>query len=344
MGWETVPLAGSLGNYRDDWDRLNATLYRSQPFFDSRFIEPMLKFFATGEERLCVHSQHGEIDGLLILTPRRTGIWSLFTPSQMQIVPILLKDSALLHSLIKVLPSFTISVEFLRQDPLLTPFNKNVNALEIIHQSQALTITVTITNQFSDYWSLRSKNLKKNHHRHFKRQKKNFQSMRLGCHETPDSIHEAVNRYGIMESRGWKGWQGTSLNPNNKQGACYAELMEHFAESDNASVYELYFDDLMVASRLCVLNSVMLIILKTTYHEDLAEYAPGQLLLHAVLEKEFLRQRVKAVEFYTNATPDQVSWSTDQRLINNVTLFRHSLLKHAYLFKRSLRQNSIIKK
>ncbi|WP_172452622.1 GNAT family N-acetyltransferase [Chromatium okenii] len=140
-----------------------------------------------------------------------------------------------------------------------------------------------------------------------------------------------------LESQGWKGLQGTSIHANNIQGAFYAQLMKEFAVSGNASVYELYFNDTLVASRLCIFNSEMLIILKTTYAEEFSEYAPGRLLLYAVIEREFAQKRVKKIEFYTNANQDQISWSTEQRYIQHITLFRHSLLKKAYQAKNVIR-------
>lgn len=342
MKWEIVSLAGNLGEYRHDWDRLNREIYQGQPFFDSRFIEPMLSYFATGKERLCIHSQDGVIDGLLILTPRRPGVWSIFAPAQAQIAPILLKKDELLASLITSLPGFPLSIELLRQDPCLTPIVSTANDSAIIREPNALTIAVALTHQFSDYWSLRSKKLQQNQGRYLRRLQKNSISVQLECHETTDGIREAVDRYGIMESQGWKGRQGTSLHADNVQGAFYTELMGKFAESGSASVYELYFDDRMAASRLCVSNSEMLIMLKTTYDENLSQYAPGRLLLHAVLEREFSLKRVKSIEFYTNANQDQISWSTDQRMIQHLTFFRHPLLKWTYLARKRLRRSKVL--
>ncbi|MBV5310714.1 GNAT family N-acetyltransferase [Chromatium okenii] len=336
LKWELYP-AQDFEKYREQWDRLNIELYQGQPFFDSRFVEPVLKYFATGKERLCVHLHNGKIDGLLILTPRRTGVWSLFAPSQAQIVPILLKDDTILPSLFTSLPNFSLSLEFLNQDPSLTPIQANFNQLAITREPHALTIAIKITDNFEEYWSSRSKKLQQNHGRYFRRLQKKSLSMRMECREEPSQINEAVIRYGIMESQGWKGLQGTSIQANNVQGAFYAQLMKEFAVSGNASVYELYFNDRLVASRLCILNSDMLIMLKTTYDEEFSEHAPGRLLLHAVIEQEFAQKRVKKIEFYTNATQDQISWSTEQRYIQHVTLFRHSLLKKAYQAKNVIR-------
>ncbi len=70
-GWSIYPLEKSLGVYKESWDKLNTELYASNPYFDSNFIEPMLAYFSTGEERLCVHRKEAEIDGLIIVSPFR---------------------------------------------------------------------------------------------------------------------------------------------------------------------------------------------------------------------------------------------------------------------------------
>jgi hypothetical protein len=66
----------------------------------------------------------------------------------------------------------------------------------------------------------------------------------------------------------------------------------------------------------------MTVILKTAYDESIARFAPGRLLLHEVLNHAFQEKRNKRVEFYTNATQDQLAWATGQRVISHVTCFR----------------------
>jgi len=337
MIWKVINLAGSLGPYREDWDRLNAKLYGNQPFFDSRFVDPLLKFFATGNERLCIHSRDGIIDGLLILIPRRMGIWSLFTPSQAQIAPVLLENVADIHLLFTSLNGFPLAIEFQCQDPIFaaTP-PMSSNKLPISYDQHALTISIALQENFEDYWSSRSRKLQQNLRRYFRRAQQDTSAIRIEHHQTEDKMRQAVYRYGDLESRGWKGNQGTALHAMNLQGKFYSQIMENFSISKQASVYELYFGDHMVASRLCIHNSKMLIMLKTTYNEDLSQYSPGRLLLYLILEREFLLKRVKSVEFYTNATQDQISWGTDQRIIQHLTIFKSSLLKQMYLFRNSL--------
>jgi hypothetical protein len=76
-GWIIHPLEGGLGTYKETWDKLNSELYASNPYFDSNFIEPMLTYFTTGEEKLCIHRQGDDIDGLVIVSPSGLAKWSI---------------------------------------------------------------------------------------------------------------------------------------------------------------------------------------------------------------------------------------------------------------------------
>lgn len=76
---------------KETWDKLNAELYTSNPYFDSNFIEPILAYFTTGEERLCIHRQGADIDGLVIVNPSPPAKWSIFKSSQSQITPLILR-------------------------------------------------------------------------------------------------------------------------------------------------------------------------------------------------------------------------------------------------------------
>lgn len=81
----------------------------------------------------------------------------------------------------------------------------------------------------------------------------------------------------------------------------------------------------------------MLLMLKTTYDETLKELAVGRVLLYKLLEQEFSQQQIRRIEFYTNATPDQLEWATESRVIEHVTMYRSSLYANGIMLARRLR-------
>lgn len=332
--WEFHPVKQGLGPRKDAWDRLNAALCGANPYFDSGFIDNLLKHFADGDERLCVHESAGKIDGMLIVKPQAWGAWSLFLPPQAQIGALLVKDARLLAELPKALPGIAWSLDCLCQDPLYDRFKFLRGELPLVSMDHACTMSIRVDGRFEDYWQARPRKLRHNMNRYFRRLHAVGLPLRLAHLDSVADMPSAVERYGALESDGWKGRQGTAVHADNAQGRFYRDLMTDFARRGKASVYELYLGDTLAAMRLCVVSDGMMLMLKTAYDERYAEYAPGRLLLHALLAREFEQRRVGTLEFYTNTTKDQAAWATHTRMIQHVQIFRSKAIKAAYLFAR----------
>ena len=54
--WEIISLEGSLGPHTPAWDALNQRFFRGNPMLHSRFVDPLLKYFGDGTEKLCIHT------------------------------------------------------------------------------------------------------------------------------------------------------------------------------------------------------------------------------------------------------------------------------------------------
>jgi len=125
-----------------------------------------------------------------------------------------------------------------------------------------------------------------------------------------------------LEIAGWKGAVGTAVAIGNEQGQFYTEALGRFARSNQATVYELHIGEQLAASRLVIANDQMVVILKTTYDESLARFAPGRLLLYRIIEEQLKSQSGKTIEFYTNATSDQADWTNFGCTIHNIQVFK----------------------
>lgn len=330
MGWQVIPLENGLGPWRGAWDDLNNRLYGGHPFCDSRFVDALLRYFGEGSERLCAHRTGAEIDGLLIVCPRRAGVWTQFVPAQEQSAPALLERASSLGDLFAVLPGRAWSIELLCQDPHFAPPGLLEKKKASRLQPHALTMNVKLEGSFEDYWRNRSKNLVKNMRRYEHRTGDEFGVAELRISAAPDAMRDAVARYGELETGGWKNRSGTAVNIENAQGRFYAEVMERFAETGQASVAEYWLGEKLAASRLLVSGSGMTIILKAAYDERLAKFAPGRSLLKRYLEHAFAEKQESTVEFYTNATPDQLAWATGRRTISHVMFFRSAYQAYMY--------------
>ena len=336
MGWEFYCAKSEFHRFAEDWDRLNADLYNSHPYFDSRFISPLLTHFATGKEVLCLLKEEEQISGALILQPRGWGRWSLFQPSQAQITSILLNDARLLLDLFNSLPGFAWIMELPALDLRYAPdfIRQDITSVMTL---RAYTVGVQSGTDFTCYWQTRQKKLRSNIQHYSNRIEKEFGTHSLEKIIDSKKMNVGVIHYGVLETAGWKGFEGTAISPDNVQGIFYSEVMRGFAATGQASIYELRIADRLAASRLLVENEEMVVCLKTTYDETLSHVAPGRILLHRVIENILTYQPNQTIEFYTNATQDQRQWATFDYPIRDIGLFKNSRYANAFTFAKTAR-------
>lgn len=329
MGWELHSAKSEFSRFAEDWDRLNKKLYNGHPFFDSRFVGALLDHFATGDELLCLYREQNDISAGLILQPSGCGRWKSFRPSQAQITAVLVDDALLLSNLFKSLPGLVWIIDLIAVDPRYAP-NFMRAEMETIVSAQAYTIGVHSDIRFADYWNLRSKNLKASIRRRLNRMKEEFGSPILVNITHREEMKSGIGRFGALESSGWKGAAGTAISDDNIQGAFYSDVMQRFASTGQAYIYELLVANRMAASQLAIASQRMTVLLKTTYDEPLSNIAPGRVLLHHVIEDRLTNYPGQTIEFYTNANRDQKDWATIDCTIQNIQVFRNDFISKGF--------------
>ena len=328
MRWEIISLKGTLGHHAPAWDELNQRCFQDNPMLQSGFVNALLKYFGTGDEKLCILMPLDAPQGMCILKPTGRGVWSTFLPSQAQIGPALLVDSSAIAALIRELPGIVGGVDLLCCDPSNGDLAAGVTTESSI--DHALTMNIRLDGDFETYWSQRSKQLKKNFRRYERKTEEDHFERRFQRISSPPDISAAVSRYAELESKGWKGKVGTAINTNTPQGHFYTDVMNRFAQSNAAFVFELWLGGTLAASRLAVCSPGMIVILKTTYDESLEKYAPGRQLLHEVIKDCFEVYPGSVIEFYTDANADQLAWASEQRWIKHLNFSRSELAHRLY--------------
>lgn len=330
--WEIISLPSTLGQYASAWDRLNERLFRSNPMLHSRFVDGLLTYFGTGEEKLCILKPLGAPLAMCILKPMGRGVWTTFLPSQAQIGPALIVDSSEITSLIRELPGIVGSVDLRCCDPAFGDLAGNRKTT--FTQNHALTLNVSLEGDFEGYWAQRSKQLKKNFRRYQRKTEEDQVDRSFRRISSKADIADAVYRYAELESKGWKGKVGTAINTNTPQGDFYVDIMNRFAEVDSAFVFELWLGGTLAASRLGICGPGMIVILNTTYDESMEKYAPACQLLHEVIRDCFDVYPGNVIEFYTDANSDQLAWATGQRWIKHVNFPRSASFRQLYQLAR----------
>jgi CelD/BcsL family acetyltransferase involved in cellulose biosynthesis len=321
-GWTVVPLDRSLGRHAAAWDDLNRSHFGSHPYLSSMFVDGLLRHFGKGDEHLCLLRDGPAVRAMLVVRPRNGLTWTSFMPAQCQLSPAMVPEAHMLETLVESLPGAALQLDLLCNDPQVGATLHD--AYPPTHRmTHALTMRIALTGGFADYWAARPRSLPSNIRRYERRVNQHGLALRMDRISLPSDVAAAVDRYSVLEGAGWKGRSGTALNSTREQFQFYRDLMRDAAARGQAVVYELWLGDQLAASRLALCDGGMLVMLKTSYDEKLARYAPGRLLLRAAIEDAFGNHAGGAIEFYTDANADQLEWASQSRWIEHRTLYRN---------------------
>jgi len=326
MNWEIRPL-DQFVHLRDDWRRLNQQAHDS-PVLDPDFIEPLLKHFGDGQQRVAVCRSRDQITALAIVHSAGRGSWQTFQPSQapigLWVSDPILPLAALLPPLLRQSSPWGLVFAITQQDPDIVPRPAPEGSLRTLDYIQTARITVDGT--FDDYWARRGKNLRHNMKRQRNRLAKEHIATRLEVLTEPSDMLAAVRDYGTLESAGWKANEGTAIRVDNSQGRFYAEMLERYANRQSARVYRYWFNDQLAAVDLCIEQNGILVILKTTYDERIKESSPALLMRQDAFAGLFAEGRVRRIEFYGKVMDWHTKWSDEIRTMYHVNWYRWSWL------------------
>ncbi|MDT8997935.1 GNAT family N-acetyltransferase [Paucibacter sp. APW11] len=319
--WQVRKLADVDASLMQGWDELKRRMFGDHPMLSRLFIANLLKHFKSGKEQLCYLERDGQWQAALIAVPSHLGQWALFLPVQAQLGAALLHRVGQLQGLFDKLPGACHAIDLLCQDPLLLDTN-NLDPRRIELIGHALTIAVPLQGGFDAYWGSRSSKLRQNIRRYLRKvAAANVRTSFRVLHEDVD-IAAGLKRYAALEASGWKGRAGTALSPESQQFGFYRDTMSDFAGDGRALVFELWFDDTLVASRLVLVGASRIVFLKTSYDENFADYSPGRLMLHHVMEHLFRHYPGRRLEFFTNADTDLLAWASESRPISHLRVYR----------------------
>lgn len=336
-GWQVLPAKAHFKRFAAAWDRLNARLHNGHPYYASSFVGALVDHFATDRDLLCLLTADGEVTGAVLLGPMGGGRWRTFRPSQAQITPVLLANLQALQALWPRLPGPPAWViEFRAVDRRFAP---SFDALaEQAHRTHhALTVGIAEPQGFAVYWAGRSSKMRSTFKTRFNRIGRDG-GHTLRCHDQPDAVDAAVQRFGDLESAGWKGAAGTAVAPDNAQGRFYRDMMGRFAAQGCGAVRELYLGEQLAASQLLVWSHGMTVFLKTAYDERQSALAPGRILMNRLLDDLLSAHPDRVNELYTDAdkSPDWLAWATFQAPIENIELFRSAGVRQVFMGARHL--------
>jgi hypothetical protein len=336
--WQLDPITPGmgLGALHADWEQLLLRLHGPHPLLDVEFVDRLLRHFPVPDLYIASWLVNGHVRGMLLLQRGRvgTGQWRSYLPSQAQIGLYLLPFEAPLSQLFAQLPGHAGQIDLLCNDAAFGDL-RGPHDPSRFTQAHALTMCVDLQSGSDAYWASRAPKLLSNLRRYERKALAYCPDLALRRTDAPEEIAAAVERYGRLETQGWKGKEGSAMAPDSAQFGFYLDLMLKAAAEGQARVYELWAGDELLASRLLLIQPSMVVCLKTSFNEAHQEFAPGRILLKRVLEALFAEPPAPRVEFYTDANADQLAWASDQRWIYHVEVFRSPLTAK---WRRSMRR------
>ena len=315
---------------RADWDRLNAAGLDTV-FLSADAIGAALAVFGSGAEHLVCARHDGRTVAMAVVEPHGRARWATFQPSQVPLGAWVAERGVELDALARALlrgglPGFALALSFSQVDPRQAP--RGDDAADNRHDDYIPTSWLEVAGSFDDYWAQRGKNLRQNMRKQRNKLEADAVNATMRVLRAPDEMAPALERYGQMESAGWKASEGTAIHPGNAQGRFYLQLLTDAARRGEAYVTEYLFDGRTVAMNLGLLRAGELVVLKTTYDESVGKaLSPASLLREDELKAFFGGGEVRRIEYYGRTMDWHTKLTEQQRTIYHVTTYRWAWLK-----------------
>jgi|CXWL01.1.fsa_nt_gi CelD/BcsL family acetyltransferase involved in cellulose biosynthesis len=318
MDWKFYPVADFI-QHQVNWDNLNRESANT-PLLSTDFIKPLLDHFSGSKDRLAICGHSDNPDAMAIVTQRKFGVWETLQPSQAPLGLWLQRKGAstalLMAQLRKTLPFPALLFGITQQDPDLLPRSENQKNLSTLDYIE--TARVTIQGSFEDYWAQRGKNLRQNLKRQRNRLEREGVDVKLKIITSADDIAQAIIDYGNLESAGWKNSGGTAIHIDNQQGQFYRDMLINFCRHQDTLVFQYYYDNVLVATDLCIKDAQSLIILKTTYDETITTSSPAMLMRQDAFDHIFTNHLAEKIEFYGKVMDWHTKWSDETRSLYHI--------------------------
>lgn len=334
VSWSIQP-AGDFARLASQWQTLNQQCGPSL-LLDPRFIVPLMDNLPAPEAMLVFGHHQQQIIAAGIFFQQGWGRWQTLQFSQAPLglwlcLPDYFNDR-LMATLARALPGWVGQISLTQQDPVFLPHpgeSRAFRSLEYI-----TTARLTLPPDFQSYFDSLSRNARHNANKANNRLKKTGISVRFEVEKAVEQLPQAVADYGDMESAGWKQEGGTAVAADNAQGAFYRQMLTAYA-SEQAEVWNYYYDQQKVASDLCIRDGEQLIILKTTYLESWKKYSPA-FALHLAGISHCIDQGLKTIEFYGPAMAWHLKLTQDLRTLYHLNWYSSPVLPGLVKMKQRL--------
>ena len=331
LDWQRFPAARFTtdAGQQTEWDRLNG-LQLDLPFLGANVVAAAIEVFGNKTEQLLIGSADGEVVAMLVLVPSGLMRWSTFQPSQMPLGAWVAERRwsplDLSRSLLRGPLGLSLGLSITQIDPLVAVRQDDMP--DTLNTDYIDTAWLDIVGGFDEYWAARGKNLRQNMRKQRNKLAAEGIVTTLRILRQAQEMAPVIARYGLLESAGWKGNEGTSIHADNQQGRFYIQLFESAARRGEAIIFEYLFNDKTAAINLCQLRNGILVVLKTTYDESIPKtLSPAFLLREDELKHMFASGEVRRIEYFGRRMDWHTKLTDAYRSLYHLTIFRWPLVK-----------------
>ncbi len=305
----------------------------TSPFLHVDFLREVLHMQPAGSATLALALESSRTAPCMALLLRRSrlGTWNAYTTQQMPMSFFSGEsrqvEAADIKALFAALPGFAWLIRIQRYDERYLPAMgaplKGLLEGNDLHQ----TVSIEVTGTFAEYWAARSAGLRRSIRSALAKLEARQLGVRLAVVRDAADMKEAIRQHGELEAMSWKGAAGTSLAQADADRQFYERVMHGFAERSGAMSFQLYLGGNLAASELTLVDSGTMVLLKTAYREDFAEFSPGRLLDYLAFQAIFRDRMALRIEYSTKASEDDKRWATDVRTIRQLNVYRSATLR-----------------
>ena len=328
MKWTLLDVA-KFSHYQEEWNELNKKS-QNLAVLNSDFIEPLINEFFEGNECFVLGHDNNKLCVAGFLNKVGSFQWTTVMPSQAPVALWLCSGHKFnthdVASLAKALPGLVLTIDFLQVDSR----DLELNPRESFALAKYIeTGNRPIPQDFDEYFKSLGKNMRQNYTKVINRAERAGDTLGFECLSTPEEVTLAVQKYGELESKGWKSEHGTAISPDNDQGRFYTDMLSRLAQKNQACCWYYKINQQIVAVDLCVMQQNTLIILKTTYDEEFSKQSPAlQLKVEMIKHYSQAQTNIDNIEFYGRVMQWHTRLDSEVRELQHLSWFRSSLVRN----------------
>lgn len=338
---EVTPAARLSENAWEQWQAANDAWNDGHPALDADFVSALVDI-ADPQRLVLATARNHDVPVLKMLMYRKPwGACDLFSPPQAPYGAILISPEALAHeagvlrTIFMALPRTALALRLYRQHArtalgaLLAQTSRGIEA------DSRISTVVKLDGSFQDYWSAEQRPAKQ-----MRRKLQALTKAGLDCKlhivTQTSELERALLEHAELEATGWKGAEGSAIDPNQRSGRFYRTILSRFAAKGAARVFQLRTPERLLASQIALDRSGTIALLKTAYDEQLSSYSPGRVLDYRMLEHLFNERDGDVVDFCNDASAEDERWATSVYRLWSFTLFRSELTRRSIRFAKAL--------